>query len=115
MGGSSSPGKPMRLRISSLGSFSIPNPARAAATIEHLNGLSSRDLGALELREMDLPEGCMRPMTDGEYALVQAMLPPSRMCPERQPSSAYGVDCAGRPWVNIPSPNACAVEEVSAS
>ena len=80
-----------------------------------VHALHRETFGALELREMDLPEGCMRPMTDGEYALVQAMLPPSRMCPERQHSSAYGVDCAGRPWVNIPSPNACAVEEVSAS
>ena len=53
---------------------------------------------------MDLPEGCVRPMTDGEYAQVQAMLPPSRKCPERQRSSTWGLDSTSR--TTLP----CAIE-----
>jgi len=70
--------------------------------LSHLGGhgvhrLHREAFGSLELEQMDLPEGCVRPMTDGEYAQVQAMLPPSRKCPERQRSSTWGLDSTGKP------------------
>ena len=51
--------------------------------------LHRESFGSLSLEHMQLPEGTMRPMTDTEYAQVQAMLPPSRACPEREHSSRW--------------------------
>ena len=51
--------------------------------------LHRESFGSLSLEDMQLPEGTMRPMTDIEYAQVQAMLPPSRACPEREHSSRW--------------------------
>mmetsp|Transcript_4650 Transcript_4650/g.17491 ORF Transcript_4650/g.17491 Transcript_4650/m.17491 type:complete len:354 (+) Transcript_4650:152-1213(+) len=51
--------------------------------------LHRESFGALSLESMDLPVGAMRPMTEAEYMLVQTMLPPSRMCPEREHSGRW--------------------------
>ena len=60
--------------------------------------LHRESFGSLSLEHMQLHEGSMRPMTDAEYAQVQAMLPPSRACPEREHSSRWrGAGCGATP------------------
>ena len=62
---------------------------RVHIMVPGVHRLHRESFGSLSLDSMQLPEGSMRPMTDAECAQVQAMLPPSRTCPEREHSSRW--------------------------